>query len=327
VSFKELSSNITQYLANRRKDISDNPRSVNYILLKLDQYVDIIYRELQESFPLADTGVIQQIENSLTRPRQREIEQMETSVSIKNKLVRIANELENELREFERKNNNIYSYGIYDFITYNNNTVGIMKRESDFLFNGTCLNSMIDEINDENRRLQRTGSTQSIRNLRRIYQFFKSERVISDIKAKAEREFFTKIDEIIAEYQKYLSEFLRMYEEKWAVKVQAKEAPEFVSVPQEVEVPVTTQEMPIIEEMSPSQQSDSGLDIDYLFPKELEGIEDISEESVGLEEVKQNPRHVTKLTVTYDNGKTKEFSLSTDQEELQGELERLLLKI
>jgi hypothetical protein len=287
--------------------------------------VDIIYRELQESFPLADPGVIQQIENSLTRPRLREIDNMETSISIKNKLVGIINELENELRGFERECGSFY-FDSFAYGRYKHNAVTLLQKEYDFLFDGTCLQAKVSEINDEHRRIERTHSTNT-NTLKRIFESFKSGRVISHFKERAEREFFTKVDQIIGEYQKYLTEFLRMYEEKWAVEVQTEGAPAFVSVPLTVEVSITAQELPGIEEELTSPQSDTGLDIDYLFPSELESGNEDSEDSMGLKEEEQNPRYVTKLTVTYNNGETKEFSLSSDREELQGELERLLLEI
>lgn len=360
MNFKQLRSNITQHLKDRRQNIADNPRSVDYILMKLDSYVDIIYKEIQEAFPLGDLGVIQQIENSLTRPQQREIEPIETSISIKNKLVGIANELENELRGFERECGSFY-FDYIAFRRYKHNAISLMENEYDFLFEGTCLQSKIGEINNEHRRIESTNSSNT-RTLRGIYESFKSGSVINHFKEKAERDFFKKVDEVIDEYKDYLLGFVQRYEEKWlvvkaaaepksesnSISMSDKEALEDVQVSMSpfeedlsssvlststkeiaemavsaVDVPITTRDQSEIDE---DLQSSSAFDLDYLFPKEPEQKNN-RKASSNMDEEESNQPHIATLTITYGDGEIMEYTLSSEREKLWDELEELLLKM
>lgn len=209
VDFEKLRRDVDRFLEENKQRIHDNPHSIDFVLKKLDNYIDNTFRnEIKELFPL-DERLVNEIEGKLTRPRTKEVE-IENSSNIKNRLVSISTRLENELKVYERSlRNSLLGEDFDAYQVYVRNVQSIIDEERDFLSYGSWFESLIKEINHESKRVRNGEST---KNLKLVYQHIRSNSVIDIFKKREEKKIFSKVDQVIGEYRTYLYEYLTHYQ-------------------------------------------------------------------------------------------------------------------
>jgi hypothetical protein len=323
VDFLKLRRDAAKFLEDNKQRIHDNPHSIDYVLKKVDHYVDTFRSEIKGGFPI-DESLLLEIEQKLPRPKIGGVEQLENA-STKNRLISISTRLENELRNYERIiNNSQWGEDPNAYNQYKRSALAILLGEKEFLFHGTCLESMISTINQEHHRIERGGSTKTLKS---AYQSIRSSSVIDDFKKREEDRIFTKVDQIISTYNKYLADYLNVYQEYYQRYSDVTSPKMETFLPEKREEAASFKGEDKFESTAVKQETYemAGEVKPETFSKLDEGLEEVGatvEEKVDRQE---ESRYIKTVTITYNDGYTINLEIPADsREELKAELAKLV---
>lgn len=323
VDFEKLRIDATKFLEENKQRIQDNPHSIEYVLKKVDHYVDTFRSEIKDLFPIAESLLLE-IEQKLPRPKIGGVEQLENASTNKNRLISISTRLENELRNYERIiNNSHWGEDPNAYNLYLTKALTILRGEKEFLFHGTCLESMIKTINQEHHLIERGGSTKTLKS---AYQSIRSSAVIDDFKKREEDRIFTKVDRIISTYNKYLADYLNVYQENYQrhSDIPSPKMETFVTEKREEAASLKGEDKFGSIAVKQETYETSGEVKPETFSKLDEGLEEVGatvEEKVDQEE----SRYIKTVTIIYNDGYTINLEIPAgSREKLKAELAKLV---
>ncbi|MFJ7848130.1 hypothetical protein ACIQXR_04635 [Peribacillus sp. NPDC097224] len=324
MDFQKLRRDAAKFLEENKQRIHDNPHSIEYILEKIDNYINTLRNEIKRLFPI-DENLMMEIEQKLPRPGAGEIDKQNKFNTIKSKLVSVSNKLENELKAFQRNFSSISILGPDEnaLRQYKANVNKVFQSEIDFPYQDTKLQEIVGKINNQSRELY---YSRDLKSMMTLYQRIRSEDTIDDFRKREEWKLHSKVDEIISTYRKYLSNYINVYQEYYqrfsngdsaiteTFMISGKEETSGFNVDEEFESTEVKQETnEMIREAEP--ETVSKLD---------EGLEEVGAVEAGVVH-QEEPQFIKTVTITYNDGYTITLDIPTDsREKLKAKLAKMV---
>lgn len=332
MDFLHINYEVTKYLDKQREALLHNPREINVIILRLENYAVIFHNELREMFEHDNFPIDLTIEEDLAKPlfEQVRLDRLNNVEQVRKKLFSLSSQMNAEFEDLQRKQKDIFrseAEWIRSVHRFKKSIRGILNTEIIRLqHNDTLLYRIGEAIKDELRQWKHPGS------LPKLFNNVYHDEVVNELTVNSTENIDLLCERIFKTYKTYFEDCLRKYEEYYndqyglrhlEVEVLAEE--KTLQLHDEVltEAIQKVREPEILSELQMNQQ---------VYVQEIGKVENMQDDTailasqniIKIEELETN---IVSVTLHLLNGKKETLDLNTLDESLRLEWEITLSKV